>query len=265
LLQQGLLSEAGDSYPILRLNRLSAEVLKKQRVVEVAIPPARQLRERERERRVAAASSRLPELEPESMGLFQHLRELRKQLSEAQGVPPYVIFSDNSLRVMAQQRPQSERHFAHIPGVGSRKLEAFFLPFTDAIREYCEAHDLAMGLEPPEETRKPPKETAPRVSAGPSTKQTTLDLYKEGRSIEEIASERNLKPTTIVDHLAELLGEGEDINVEPLIRSDHYNTIIDALHQVGDERLKPVKELLGDDYSYEEIKLVRAHLRRTSQ
>ena len=198
------------------------------------------------------------------MGLFHHLRELRKQLAEAQGVPPYVIFPDNSLRAMAQQRPQSERHFARIPGVGSRKLEAFFLPFTDAIREYCEAHNLALGLEPPEETREPRKETAPRISAGPSTKQMTLDLYKEGRSIEEIASERNLKPTTIVDHLAELLEEGEDINVEPLIQPDHYDKIINALHQVGDERLKPVKEFLGDDYSYEEIKLVRAYLRHSA-
>ncbi len=264
LLQQGLLSEVGDNYPILRLNRLSAEVLKKQRTVEVAVPPMRRQREREREQRIAA-SSRLPELEPESLGLFQHLRELRKQLAEAQGVPPYVIFPDTSLRAMAQQRPQSERHFARIPGVGSRKLEAFFLPFTDAIREYCEAHNLAMDLEPPEEARERQKETAPRISAGPSTRQTTLDLYKEGYSIEEIANKRNLKLTTIIDHLAELIGEGEDIDVKPLIRPDHYDTIVHALHQVGDERLKPVKELLGDDYSYEEIKLVRAHLRRTSQ
>jgi ATP-dependent DNA helicase RecQ len=264
LLQQGLLSEVGDNYPILRLNRLSAEVLKKQRTVEVAVPPMRRQREREREQRMAA-SSRLPELEPESLGLFQHLRELRKQLAEAQGVPPYVIFPDTSLRAMAQQRPQSERHFARIPGVGSRKLEAFFLPFTDAIREYGEAHNLAMDLEPPEEARERQKETVPRISAGPSTRQMTLDLYKEGRSIEEIANERNLKLTTIIDHLAELIGEGEDIDVKPLIRPDHYDTIVHALHQVGDERLKPVKELLGDDYSYEEIKLVRAHLRRTSQ
>ncbi|HEY7413703.1 MAG TPA: RecQ family ATP-dependent DNA helicase, partial [Ktedonobacteraceae bacterium] len=263
LLQHGLLSEVGDSYPVLRLNRLSAEVLKKQRSVEVASMPVRHQKERS-----VAAASRVPpelELEPEAMGLFQYLRDLRKQLSEAQGVPPYVIFPDNSLRAMAQQRPQSEKHFARIPGVGSRKLEAFFLPFTNAIREYCDMHNLAMELEPPADAKEQQKEAAPRISAGPSTRQMTLDLYNEGRNIEEIASERNLKPTTIVSHLVELIEEGEAIDVEALIRPDHYDNIISALHQVGDEKLKPVKEFLGDDYAYEEINLVRAHLRRSSQ
>jgi ATP-dependent DNA helicase RecQ len=261
LLQQGLLSETNDGYPVLRLNRLSVEILKKQRSVEVASLPVQQQKASE------TTASRPLTLEPESIGLFQHLRTLRKQLADEQGVPPYVIFPDTSLQAMAQQRPQSVTHFARIPGVGSRKQEAFFTLFTTAIREYCEEHNLALALEPAGEEKVQKKVAAPKVSAAPSppTRQVTLDMYNEGRSIEEIARERNLKPVTILNHLADLIEAGVAIEVEGVISPDHYDTIVNALQQLGGEALKPVKELLGDDYSYGEIQLVRALLRRSSE
>ncbi len=268
LLQQGLLSETQDGYPVLRLNRRSIEILKSERRVEVvALPKKKQPKIEEQ----PAPSPRLLALDPESMGLFQHLRALRKQLSDEQGVPPYVIFSDGSLQAMALQRPQSERHFSRIPGVGSRKQEAFFTIFTTAIREYCEEHELALGLEPPVEEKSArkaatPKAVTPKVSAPPAppTRQVTLEMYNAGRSIEEIARERNLKESTIIGHLADLIEAGEVIDVEGLVNPEHRDNIVNALQQIGGEALKPVKELLGDDYSYEEIRLVRALLRNAS-
>jgi len=254
LLQQDLLKEENsDGYPILKLNRLSLEILRKQRSVEVAAAPVRQ-------QKAGSGSTAEADLTVEEMGLFQHLRTLRKELADALNVPPYVVFPDSSLRAMAQQRPQSEDHFAHIPGVGSRKLEAFYAPFTRAIRDYCEEHNLEMGLIPlkPEKERKQSVASAAPISAGPSTRMVTLDLYKAGRSIEEIATERNLKPSTISSHLAELIEMGEEIDVEKLIQPDHYDVIVDALQQIGGEVLRPVKDFLGDDYTYEEIRLVRA-------
>jgi ATP-dependent DNA helicase RecQ len=261
LLQQGLLSEANDGYPVLRLNMRSVEILKKQRSVEVASLPKPQQKTSE------TPPSRPLDLEPESIGLFQHLRALRKQLADEQGVPPYVIFPDGSLQAMARQRPQSEAHFASIPGVGRRKQEAFFTLFTSAIREYCEEHQLVMELGAPVEEKKekvPKKVATPKVSAPPPipTRQVTLDMYNAGRSIEEIARERNLKESTIIGHLADLIEAGEAIDVEGLISPDHHDNIVNALQQIGGEALKPVKELLGDDYSYEEIRLARALLRK---
>jgi ATP-dependent DNA helicase RecQ len=255
LLQQGLLNETDGGYPILKLNEHSAAILRNQRTFELPSAPVR---------REKASDANASALLPEEMGLFQFLRELRKQLADDQGVPPYVIFTDSTLRAMAQQRPQSEAQFARIPGVGSRKLEAYFAPFTHAIREYCELQGLAMGLEPPEANEKKASGTAPsQVNRGPSTLQLTLDLYKQGRSIEEIAEERNLKASTIVSHLAELIEAGEAIDVGDLIQPGHYEIIVNALQQVGDEALKPVKDFLGDEYSYDEIKLVRSLLRAT--
>jgi ATP-dependent DNA helicase RecQ len=176
-----------------------------------------------------------------------------------------VVFPDSSLRAMAKQRPQSEAQFAKIPGVGSRKLEAYFTTFTKTIRIYCELHNLIMGIEPLNEINEAKKEgiSLTQKNTGPSTRQHTLDLYRQGRSIEEISNERNLKSSTIISHLAELIESGEKVDVEDLIQPGHYEIIVDALQQVGDEVLKPVKDFLGDAYSYDEIKLVRSLLRRT--
>jgi len=256
LLQQGLLSETNDGYPVLKLNKRSAEVLRKELGVEILSSPARQHKTSEGVSHTLA---------PEEMGLFQHLRNLRKQLADDQGVPPYVVFPDSSLQAMVQSRPQSEAQFAKIPGVGSRKLEAYFTPFAHAIREYCELHNLVMGLEPLKEEKEKKTEgpATPRVNTGPPTRQLTLDLYRQGRSIEEIVLERNLKASTIISHLAELIETGEVIDVENLIQPGHYEMIVDALQQVGSEALKPVKDFLGDEYSYDEIRLVRAMMRRS--
>ncbi|GHO95490.1 ATP-dependent DNA helicase RecQ [Reticulibacter mediterranei] len=258
LLQQGLMNETSDGYPVLRLNRRSVEILKRMRNVEVPAMPGR----RQKATEIEPAASPLSELDLASAGLFHHLRGLRKQLADEMGVPPYVVFPDNSLRAMAQQRPQSAAQFARIPGVGSRKQEAFFTPFTHAIREYCELHELTLEVESGETRKEVKRGNAAATSAGPSTRLVTLEMYNAGKSVEEIARERNLKVSTIINHLAELIETGQTIDVEELIHVDRYEMIANALQQVGGVALKPVKEWLGDDYSYEEIRLVRALLHR---
>ncbi len=253
LLQQGLVSQSTDGYPILRLNTLSWEILRKQCSVQVAEPP-----------RNVTTQKETRVLEPEAEQLFQHLRSLRKKIADEQGVPPYVVFPDTSLRAMAQQRPQSREQFAQIPGVGSSKLEAYFTSFTCAIRDYCQLHNLVMSPEKAGRDNRQRKEIIPmpQVSAGPSTRRHTLDLYNEGRSIEEIARERNLKPNTIMNHLAELVEAGEAIDPERLVDPERQKIIFAALQQVGGDMLKPVKDFLGDEYSYDEIRLVRALMRQ---
>jgi ATP-dependent DNA helicase RecQ len=165
---------------------------------------------------------------------------------------------------MALRRPQDDAHFALIPGVGQRKLEAYGTLFTDAIREYCLLHNMEMDLEPLEETQPETSTTRAHTHTNASrgmTHQITLSMYKAGKSIEEIAQERSLKPSTVMSHLAELVEDGETIDITPLIPAGHHDVIVAALYQVGFTTLKPVKELLGDEYSYDEIRLVRAYLR----
>ncbi len=248
LLHQGLLSETNDGYPVLRLNALSWEVLKKERTVEIAVPVI-PVRKRQ-------AKSDVPALEPGEEELFQRLRALRKQIADELSVPPYVVFPDTSLRAMAKQRPQNREEFAQIPGVGSSKLETYYEAFTNEIQDYCVSHNLSMGVD----SQRMPK-VVPSANGG-VTHQRTLALYQQGLSVEEIARERNLTQGTVISHLTELVEAGEDVDVERLIQPGHYEVIMDALQRVGSDMLRPVKDFLGDEYSFDEIRLVRAMTRQ---
>jgi ATP-dependent DNA helicase RecQ len=127
LLHQGAVEETQDGYPVLLLNERSWEILRGQRAVQIAVRP-------KAKRRRAAAS----EHSAVDDALFQKLRSHRKQLADAAGVPPYVVFHDATLREMAQRAPCSAAEFALLPGVGRTKLERYAESFTQVIREHRE-------------------------------------------------------------------------------------------------------------------------------
>jgi len=116
-------------------------------------------------------------------------------------------------------------------------------------------------LHPPTTQKKEQSPGSP--SSATVTRQLTLGLYQQGLSIEEIARERNLKPTTILSHLSELIEGGEVLDIERIVQPGRQKVIASALEQIGSDVLKPVKEFLGEDFSYDEIRLVRAVLRRS--
>ena len=250
LQQQGFL-DISTEFSILLLNTRSREILRKQCTFAMPLMP--------KEEKVKAEQE---VLDPQSARLFQHLRNLRKQIADDQGVPPYVVFSDTALREMAQQRPQTREHFANISGVGSSKLAAYFTTFTEEIASYCELHNIPMELVPSVAPKKSTITSKPPTIQAPHSRLQTLTLYEQGRSIEEIAEERGLTQSTVINHLSELIEMGESIDVAPLIPEGHYQNIVDAIDQIGGTALKPIKEFLGDEYSYDEIRLVRAVMRK---
>jgi ATP-dependent DNA helicase RecQ len=257
LIQQGVLSQSIDSgYPVLRLNELSREVMRQQHPVLLPAAPKPQLPEQTIHREH-------PTLSPEEEALFEHLRILRKRLADEQNVPPYVVFSDNTLQALARQRPITQEHFLRIPGVGQRKLEAYFEIIVRELRTYCEAHNLPVGLEPPEEAKET-KERAPRTLT-PMTHSLTMGLYRQGLSPAEIAQERGLTVGTVISHLITQVEQGEDLDISSLVPSDRYQVIANAILQVGDEKLKPIKDLVGEEYSYDDIRIVRAAERQKTQ
>jgi ATP-dependent DNA helicase RecQ len=87
---------------------------------------------------IAAASSkrRHQDIEPADRELWQALRACRKRLAEEHGVPPYVIFSDATLRDMLEQRPTTSSAMLSVSGVGDVKLERFGGEFLEVIREF---------------------------------------------------------------------------------------------------------------------------------
>jgi ATP-dependent DNA helicase RecQ len=249
LLHQGLVDETSDGYSVLTLNALSWEILKNQRKVEIAVSPAKP----------TAEASDVSTNSIEAQALYNRLQKLRKQYADANKVPPYVVFADSSLRLMAQQQPQTLAQFAQISGVGARKLAQYGEMFTAEIRAFRGESGLSVQTE---------SDPTPPLAAHPPSKsdvsQThlqTLDFYQRGLDIAEIAIKRRMRENTILDHLIKLMECGYKVNLDRIVPLDRQGSIEQAINSVGADRLTPIREHLGDSYSYEEIKLVRAKLK----
>ena len=233
LLHQGLVDETTDGYRILKLNKLSWEVLRSQRSVQIAITQTSV------EKALSETSSRSAEAEI----LFDRLRRLRKQIADAQSVPPYVVFADSSLKLMAQQQPQNIEDFAEISGVGTHKLTQYGQKFVSEIRAFCQEQKLPVALPA-------------------STHMVTMQFYQQGLSVEEIANKRGFTERTIITHLSELLEMKQPVDLNRLVSLELQKPIIQAIKTVGADSLKTLREHLGEDYRYEDIQLVRAWWRR---
>lgn len=131
LIHDGTIGTSADQYRTLHLTPESKEILKGER--EIAMPVSR----------VASAGTRISrrpqddDLGPIDNELFESLRGLRKQLADKQGVPPYVVFGDKSLRQMAATKPTDDESFLAISGVGQTKLDKYGESFMSLIREHA--------------------------------------------------------------------------------------------------------------------------------
>lgn len=236
LLHQGLLEQTNDGYSVLRLNALSWEVMRKQKTVLIAVPatPKPELDNRES---IKAADVEM---------LFQKLRSLRKQVADAQGLAPYMVFSDSSLKMMAQMQPQTLAEFGKISGVGSHKLAQYGEKFVAEIKAYSQQQRQSNAI-------------APKTAAFPSdSKLLTLQLHRQGLTVEEIAQKRNLSVSTIATHIAELIAMNQPVDLDLLVIPVRQQFILKAIQAVGAASLKPIYEYLGESYTYDEIKFVRA-------
>ena len=245
LLNQGFLDEKTDGFPVLKLNEKSWEIMKRQRTVQIAIEPQREVAEKVRY------------LAVEVEGLFAILRTLRKQIADEQFVPPYVVFADKSLRDMAKKRPQNLREFEEVYGVGSNKRDKYGKVFLEAIRTFCQEQDLP--------TNAASSDTAnlPNLANVASYSQMqTWELYRQGLTVQGIANARGMSPNTISGHLVELMEMGWEVDINVLVESERQQAIVNAIEVIGDERLRAIYEFLQEVYTFEEIKLVRAWWRQ---
>lgn len=256
LVHQGLLQQTTDGYSVLKLNAASWEVMRRQRSVSIAITTTPILAETEN---VKATDVEM---------LFQRLRLLRKQLADEQSVPPYVVFADSTLKLMAQVQPQTLTDFGKLSGVGSHKLSQYGDKFLAEIKAYCQEHQLSM----PTNTLTASSSSAftkPASSAFatfPSDTQLfTLQLHREGLSVEEIAQKRNVRPTTIIRHLSDLVEMNQPVNLNALVPPHRQEKIYQAFLVVGIHSLTPIRDYLGQDYTYDEIRLVRGRWRRENK
>jgi len=172
---------------------------------------------------------------------WEALRRRRKELAEAEGVPPYVIFHDATLMEMLAARPRTLEQMASIPGVGRHKLEQYGEAFLATLQTLDDRDE---------------ESPSHRVSG---------ELSREGLAPATIAERRGLALSTVSEHLAQCVEEGM-LCIEDLIELDarERGLIEDVLLADGEPRvgLRAAAEALGGAYGYYVLRLVRADLRR---
>jgi len=243
LIRLGFLSQASDRFAVVSLTPEGRSFLSNKSRIQLTRPPAAQ----ESAKRPGGAAAC-------DEGLFERLRDLRKRLADERGVPPYVIFSDVTLRQMARRYPAGEEELARISGVGERKLKDFGSLFLGAIADYLHSNPRQSFPDQPAEGLGHP---APKTFLGDSARET-LRLFRSGHTLEQIASRRQLVVGTIYSHLAEAIDSGEEIDLAQFVTADQQREISAAFDAVGMSSLSLVRDHLGQRYEYGVLKLCRA-------
>jgi ATP-dependent DNA helicase RecQ len=199
-------------------------------------------RQRKEDKEKKKKEAKLSGLRSCDQHLFEAMRELRLELAQEQGVPPYVIFHDSTLQEMTRTRPDSAEKMRYISGVGDRKLAQYGSRFLALIQ----AHPL-------------PELLDNQLS---ETVNETLLHHTRGATAEEIAEKRDLKLTTVYGHFAEAIEAGLVNAGEILpISETQYQEIATALELLNiceEGRLKPLHEALEATYDYGILKCVMA-------
>lgn len=249
LISQGYLKQTEGTYPTIALTEKSLPVLKGDERIELFKVT---IKEDKKEKSLASSLSYDYEKD-----LFDELRTLRSRFARAENVPPYVVFSDATLVEMAAFLPLSEDEIRRIAGVGDLKLQKYAADFLEIISDYCERNNLQsrINLKTP---KREPKTRTKRDEKGQTTYDVSLDMFKSGLSISEIAESREIAAGTVETHLIRFISSGE-VRLEDLVDAKKIEPIKDAIKRTNaGYAVAPVKEFLGEDYSYGEIRAVLA-------
>lgn len=198
---------------------------------------------------------------PYEKELFDALKQVRTEFARNENVPPYVIFSDAALIEMATYLPQNSSEMLKISGVGDVKMDKYGLDFLQTIKEFCRENNLSSQISL-KTTKREPKQRTKRNSDGDNTYTISLKMFRGGLSIEQIADERGLSFNTIETHLVKFIPTGE-VNLTELVAEEKIEPIRKAVLELNAEQgIGPIKEFLGEDFSYGEIRAVVADFMR---
>ncbi|MCL4440992.1 MAG: DNA helicase RecQ [Firmicutes bacterium] len=198
-------------------------------------------------------------VEVEDESLFQLLRVLRKEISEKENVPPYVVFPDSTLREMCTFLPTDRTSMLSIKGVGEVKFQNYGSRFIEVINEYVNEHNLA-----PESTSSQTVDlesdcllnNSNRNEGDQPSHLITFKMYQTGTAVNEIAKERNLTPVTIQNHIIRCGEEGFFVDWDEIIPQEYETLILETIRELGAEKLRPLKDALPDEVSYFAIRAV---------
>ncbi|WP_100613849.1 helix-turn-helix domain-containing protein [Confluentibacter citreus] len=181
--------------------------------------------------------------------LFERLKALRTAFADTENVPPYVIFTQKSLYDLCEMLPTNNKQLLAVNGMGKVRVEKYGVEILDIIKAYCAANSIDANTILIKK-EKPKKE---------DTKKVSLEMFKRGLSISEIAKERNFVETTIQGHLAHFIPSG-DIKITDLMPKETYEELKQIMQQTTFDSLSELKNKIDDKFTYNDIRMVANNL-----
>lgn len=193
--------------------------------------------------------------------LFIILKNLRREIAENEGVPPYIVFGDNTLKEMSLRMPINKEQLLDISGVGEKKIDKYGDEFIEKVKEYIENNSLEVNFEfLNAKSKTMNSKTTKRISDKKKSFEITIEELKEGRSFIDIAKDRDITVSTVMSHIYKFLSDGGkvdfEINFTNLFTKEDEEEVIGAIKKIGYNKLKPIKEEARDDISYDTIKYI---------
>lgn len=253
LASQGFLDRVGE-YNTLKVTDAGWQLLKGHAAIRLLKPTTRKKSSADGTSKVEAASWDGVDRE-----LFEVLRGLRRRIAEGHGVAPFVIFADTTLRDLARRRPTTLANFRLAHGVGDKKTADFGTLFTDAIREHCEQHQLSHDIDAssPVKTTSRAIQPSEAVSLSPA-KQLAFELFRQGKSIDQVATATTRSLSTVHEYLIEFIGQIQQSDPAPWVSESIFEKVREVATRLGTERLKPIFDGLNQQVEYDQIKLAIA-------
>ncbi|MFC3016695.1 DNA helicase RecQ [Virgibacillus litoralis] len=238
LIAEQILATEEGKFPTIKLNQNSVEVLKGSQTVWMYTAP------------IPAGEEADYQEE-----LFTLLRELRKKMADEKGVPPYVLFSDATLKELSRYFPETKEDMLSIKGVGEKKYDQFGADFLAVVK--------AWRRDNPNVTKAVPisggGSTAPKKAKQADDRPSHIisyTMFQAGKQIKDIAVIRELSKQTIEGHIFKAFKDGYPIAWEIFFNSDEEETVMQARNELDDPKLKALKESLPEGYDYTKIKAV---------
>lgn len=183
--------------------------------------------------------------------LYNMLKELRKNFAQKHKLPPYVIFQDVSLEQMATMYPVNMQELQNIQGVGAGKAKRFGKEFCELIKKYCEENN----IERPEELR------VRTVAKKSMLKVSIIKSIDRQIDLDDLAEAKGLEFEELLDEIEAIVYSGTKLNIdyfiEEVVDDDHVDDIYDYFMESETDDLNTAVDELGEDYSEDEIRLVR--------
>lgn len=244
-IEVGLLERSGGKLPVLNLTAKAWKVLKNGQKVELKI------------KKEDPAVQRAKQEEKYDPKLFNLLKEQRKLIADKDNVPAYIILSDISLVQMSRYYPMSPVDLEKIGGFGKIKIAKYGSAFLDVIQDYCRKKGIKSQMHKISNRKKKVGVRRKNKYGKTVSSAVSYELFRKGRSVSQIAEIRNLAESTIFSHL-EAYVRDKAIKPDELIDGNKVDKIKSECMNNPDLKLSELKQLLGEGYSYEDIKVVKA-------